>query len=87
MSERRHDEELGRATRFVYDSDHLLEEINKFGEGKLILLKFCTKKKINWAKHQVFLSISLKTKKLYIKKCFCMVNPKILHAGNLKKEN
>ncbi|GFR86048.1 spermatogenesis-associated serine-rich protein 2 [Elysia marginata] len=32
VSERRHDEELGRATRFVYDSDHLLDEINKFGE-------------------------------------------------------
>ncbi|KAK3787810.1 hypothetical protein RRG08_038514 [Elysia crispata] len=32
VSERRHDEELGRATRFVYDSDHLMDEINKFGE-------------------------------------------------------
>ncbi|RUS82108.1 hypothetical protein EGW08_010120, partial [Elysia chlorotica] len=32
VSERRHDEELGRVTRFVYDSDHLLAEIGKFGE-------------------------------------------------------
>jgi hypothetical protein len=30
--ERRHDEELGRTTRFLYDSDLLLQEINKFGQ-------------------------------------------------------
>lgn len=34
MSERRHDEELGRATRFLFDSDHMLAEVKKFGEGK-----------------------------------------------------
>ncbi|XP_012943278.1 spermatogenesis-associated serine-rich protein 2 isoform X2 [Aplysia californica] len=30
--ERRHDEELGRTTRFLFDSDLLLGEIQKFGE-------------------------------------------------------
>ncbi|XP_059169183.1 spermatogenesis-associated serine-rich protein 2-like [Physella acuta] len=32
VSERRHDEELGRATRFLFDSDHMLAEVKKFGE-------------------------------------------------------
>ncbi|CAL1539183.1 unnamed protein product [Lymnaea stagnalis] len=32
VSERRHDEELGRATRFLFDSDHMLDEMKKFGE-------------------------------------------------------
>ncbi|BFZ15357.1 hypothetical protein BsWGS_18397 [Bradybaena similaris] len=32
VSERRHDEDLGRTTRFLYDSDHMLEEFKKFGE-------------------------------------------------------
>lgn len=32
VSERRHDEELGRTTRFLFDSDHMLDEMKKFGE-------------------------------------------------------
>ncbi|CAG5115647.1 unnamed protein product [Candidula unifasciata] len=32
VSERRHDEDLGRTTRFLYDSDHMLDEFRKFGE-------------------------------------------------------
>ncbi|KAH9514088.1 spermatogenesis-associated serine-rich protein 2 [Bulinus truncatus] len=32
VSERRQDEEIGHTTRFMFDSDHLLDEIKKFGE-------------------------------------------------------
>ncbi|BFZ22112.1 hypothetical protein BsWGS_25151 [Bradybaena similaris] len=32
VSERRHDDDLGRTTRFVYDSDRVLDEIKKFGQ-------------------------------------------------------
>ncbi|CAG5122763.1 unnamed protein product, partial [Candidula unifasciata] len=32
VSERRHDDDLGRTTRFLYDSDRLLDEIKKFGQ-------------------------------------------------------
>ncbi|KAL3854978.1 hypothetical protein ACJMK2_014211 [Sinanodonta woodiana] len=32
VTDRKIDEDLGRTTRFVYDSDHLIEEIKKFGE-------------------------------------------------------
>ncbi|XP_055869823.1 spermatogenesis-associated serine-rich protein 2-like isoform X2 [Biomphalaria glabrata] len=32
VSERRHDEDIGHTTRFLFDSDHLLDEVKKFGE-------------------------------------------------------
>ncbi|KAK3611198.1 hypothetical protein CHS0354_009450 [Potamilus streckersoni] len=32
VTDRKIDEDLGRTTRFLYDSDHLIEEIKKFGE-------------------------------------------------------
>ncbi|XP_064646024.1 SPATS2-like protein [Lineus longissimus] len=32
VADRKVDEELGRTTRFLYDSDHLVSEISKFGE-------------------------------------------------------
>jgi hypothetical protein len=36
VADRKIDDELGRTTRFLYDSDHMIREISKFGEGELL---------------------------------------------------